>query len=503
MLLRAEFVALALRMQEMADGKVETSEAGARNSKRDLSVLQAIHDHATSLGANCSMAEAGRGGESARDAFCKAKSLQEALNSLGDVPETSAIRTSCKALFESSLDANTRQELLGLLFSHHTEGSTGQRRERDASGRHDTNGNRESDAFRQLDSREQARASVERETPQKHSTLQLLESTSWGEELQLIESAGREVEIKIIAPGRGSTAFYPAEVLKRDGPNVFKKNTQIYINHATARESAERPAGDWHKLAGALSSDAYWKESVKHGDGLYAKAKFAGDIAPGVLEKAPYSGMSIRANGNAVMEANRPVLKDGVPILKEFTGCESIDVVTRAGAGGMILTEAAVSANPKQESEMDETAVQKLIESAVKSAQAPLLERAIRGDAREEASRILKDITLQEASKARVVDLVLSREIPMLEGALDKVKFAEAVNAEAKREGAYVASLTGAGRVIGMGSGGAAPNPEAETKLREASAMAHRRALSVFAGFGLPETAVKAIAAGYGEAPNA
>jgi len=336
-------------------------------------------------------------------------------------------------------------------------------------------------------------AIVPRET--KIGTLVLVESTAWAEELLLIESSGREVEIKLIAPGKGATAFYPADVLKRDGPEVFKKNTQIYINHATRAEESARPEGDWHKLVGALSTDAYWKEGAKHGDGLFAMAKFASGIAESVIEKAPYSGMSIRANGNALMEAGRPVLREGVPILAAFTGVESVDVVTRAGAGGMILTEAAVPANPTQEAAMDAAEIQRLIEAATQ----PLRDRALRGDAAVEANRLLEWVTLPGASKMRIVETLLRETLPVKDGALDATAFADLVNAEAKREGAYVASLTGAGRVTGMGSAPVS-DPASETKLREVSKATYQRAHDVFSEFGIPAAAAKAIAAGYGEA---
>ncbi len=342
-------------------------------------------------------------------------------------------------------------------------------------------------------------ANVSRET----SSVKLIESFAWSEEIQLIESSGKEVEIKIIAPGKGSSAFYPREVLKRDGPGVFKKNTQIYINHATRTEESERPEGDWHKLAGALSTDAYWKESAKQGAGLYAMAKFSSDIAPTVLEKAPYSGMSIRANGTAAMEAGRPKLQEGVPVLEKFTDCESIDVVTRAGAGGMILTEAATAANPTQGADMDAAELQKLNErlAATDANNARLLERAVKSDAREAAARILDGIEMAEASKARVIESAL-RELPKTDkGELDAVKFAELVNQEAKREAAYVAQLTGAGRISGMGAGAEVTptDPEAQKKQREASTRLHKSATDVFAAFGISEAGVKAIAKDYGE----
>src|SRR6185369_815639 len=391
MMLRAEFVALALRMQEIADGKADVSEAGARNSKMDLSMIHAIHDHAGALGANCSMAESSRG---------------------RGVSETG--RTASKSGNGSTDDAHGSGNQAADLSNGSGAAS---RSESAGSG-----------------------TSVNRQT-----SLQLVESAQTLETIVLRE-ARADYEIKLIAPGKGSSAFYPAEVLQRDGPKVFKEGTHVYLNHATKAEEAARPEGDVKNLAGVLTTSAVYHENHAKGPGLYARMKVFADHGQLVEEKAAHVGMSIRAGG--IAEAGGR-LRDGLPILKEFTSAESVDVVTRAGAGGMILTEAAKPQIQTQESEMDEAAVQKLIESAVKSAQAPLLERAIRGDAREAATRILKDVNLQEASKSRVIDLVLSRELPILEGALDATKFTELVNAEAKREGAYVASLTNAGRVTG------------------------------------------------------
>ncbi len=376
MLLRAEYVALAMRMQEMADAKVDTSEAGARNSRSDLKQLQAIHDAATSLGATCSMMEAAKPKE----------------------PEN-----------------------------------------------------------------------VSRET----ESMKLVESASTLETIVLKE-ARADYEIKLIAPGKGSSAFYPAEVLKRDGPNVFKANTHIYLNHATRAEEAERPEGDVKNLAGVLTTDATYNESHAKGPGLYARMKVFADHGQLVEEKAPHVGMSIRANGDAVMEGKRPVMRDGVPVLARLTSAESVDVVTKAGAGGMILTEAARTANSQQESAMTEEQITKLVESAVaaavKSVSAPmagLTERALRGDAMVQAQKILAGVSLAEASKARVIDMVLERTIPVKEGALDVAAFTEAVNFEAKREGEYISRITGGGRVTGMGSAPVDPVKLQEARTRE------------------------------------
>lgn len=287
--------------------------------------------------------------------------------------------------------------------------------------------------------------------------LKLVESTTWKDDtLSLIEAAGgaQEMELKLIAPGKGSSAFYPKEVLQRDGPKVFTKNTQIYINHATAAEESQRPEGDWHKLAGALSTDAEWKESHPKGPGLYAMAKFTSDYAPLVKEKAAFSGMSIRANGTAAQESGRTQMKEGVPVLASLTSAESVDVVTRAGAGGLILTESAIK--PNEGDEMSDDEKKRLFEAA------RIVEE---GRARVVATSALSDLSLLEAGKNKVIDSVIRLGLPRKNGMLDEAALVETVKAEAKREGEYLASLFGGGRVTGMG--GAAPVQLTEKELKK------------------------------------
>jgi hypothetical protein len=323
------------------------------------------------------------------------------------------------------------------------------------------------------------------------TALQLTESASTIDVIKLTE-ARADYEIKLIAPGRGSSAFYPAEVLKRDGPNVFKSGTHVYLNHPTAAEESQRPEGDVSNLAGVLTTTAAYHESHSKGPGLYARMKVFQDHAALVEEKAAHVGMSIRASG--VAEAGR--MKEGVPVLKQLTGAESVDVVTRAGAGGMILTEAAKPAksNIGGSPEMDAAEVQKLIEAAVKTAQAPLIERAIRGDAREEATRLLKTVSLHEAAKEMVVDNVL-RNIPQKDSALDTVVFGESVAAESKRIGALLAAATGSGQVRGMGAAPVIDTKESE-RLAERAKSDEEEAIRIFESLGMEPAAAKFAAKG-------
>jgi hypothetical protein len=325
--------------------------------------------------------------------------------------------------------------------------------------------------------------------------LKLFESATPLEAI-VIREAKADYEIKLIAPGKGSSAFYPAEVLKRDGPKTFVAGTHVYLNHATAAEEAARPEGDVKNLAGVLTTNAVYHETHAKGPGLYGRMKVFADHGQMVEEKAAHVGMSIRASGMAESGTKR----DGLPILKALTSAESVDVVTRAGAGGMILTESAAGAATLQETQMTTEEVQKLVEAAsakavtdaVAAAVGPLKQRALRGDALIEAARALASVTLPEASKQRVIESVLREAIPVTAaGELDTVKFAEAVAAEAKREGAYVAGLTHAGRVTGMGV--AAPVEVKETlKPEEINA----RSVEIFRRLGLSESAAKAAVKG-------
>jgi hypothetical protein len=326
----------------------------------------------------------------------------------------------------------------------------------------------------------------------KSGSIVLVESAATTEVIQLTE-ARADYEIKLIAPGKGSSAFYPSEVLKRDGPKVFTAGTHVYLNHPTAVEEAQRPEGDVANLAGVLTSSAVYHEAHAKGPGLYGRMKVFADHSQMVEEKAAHVGMSIRASG--IAESGK--MRDGVPVLKELTGAESVDVVTKAGAGGMILTEAAKPANPNTggAAEMDAAEVQKLIEAAVKTAQAPLLERALRGDAREAAAGILAGVTLHEAAKALVIDNVL-RDIPTKDGALDMVKFKEAVEAEAKRVGAVVSAATGSGQVRDMGSAPVQIDAKEAERRAQLAKTDEEEAIRVFESLGMPPDAAKFAAKG-------
>jgi len=334
-------------------------------------------------------------------------------------------------------------------------------------------------------------------------TLKLTESCAFAVDLTIREAMTPGTKIKLIAPGKGSSAYYTEAALKQAvTDNIFHAGVPMRIDHPTLAEEAARPEGSVKDWGAVLATDAVWMDDYKGvGPGLFSEVKPFSDHATTIAEKGPYAGVSIRANGDALLEAGKPVLREGVPVLRKFTSADGVDMVTRAGAGGMFLSESArrTGSIPPEEEDVNAQEFQRLQEShnAQVAINKRLLERAIKGDARDVAERILKPMSLHEAAKAEVVTNVL-RDLPIKDGELDEAKFTEAVNAEAKRIGALAAAISGNGRPFGMG----APAPVVETdpvKAREAEALKAKAlreaAVRAYMDLGMPKEAAERAAA--------
>lgn len=145
------------------------------------------------------------------------------------------------------------------------------------------------------------------------------------------EPTGRRWKAKLIAGNTlGSSGYYPAETLIRDGSKVFAKGTPIYLNHQTAEERASRPFGRVQDFAGELAEDAYYD-----GDGLYATIEVFEHHAPLVKSLANKIGISIRAQAKTVDEVINGV---HVPVVKQLVKARSADFVVKAGAGGKLVS---------------------------------------------------------------------------------------------------------------------------------------------------------------------
>lgn len=299
--------------------------------------------------------------------------------------------------------------------------------------------------------------------------------------IPLVEESVRAdgtIPIKIIQPGWGSSGFYPADVLERDGPKVFTPGVKMYWNHPSASEETERPERDLRDLAGEFTSAARWEASGPAGAGLYADAKVFTPYQAAVNELAPHIGVSIRAIGRA--KSGEAEGKSGA-IVEELVAARSVDFVTQPGAGGQILQvfEAArrgaiprpaahsMAAKP-QEASMTEAEIKNLQDrnAALEQDNARLKEALTLREAGDFVADLLAKEELPEPTRARLL-AQLVRTPTLTEGALDREAYQALVETTVKAERDYLAAILPTGGQI-RGMGGAPRQEDGKKKLAEA-----------------------------------
>lgn len=299
----------------------------------------------------------------------------------------------------------------------------------------------------------------------------LTEAAITGDCVPLVETELREATatLKLIAPGWGSSGYYPAATLKAAAP-VFGEGLKMYWNHQTAAEEASRPEGDLDKLAAELVEDARWMDSGASGPGLYAKAKVFERYAGAVKDLAPHIGVSIRASG--IGRTGEAEGRSGL-IVEKLTAAKSVDFVTVPGAGGRVLSlfESAgrkpAAIIPIEENQMNEEQVKALVAAEVKpirealttaetkvtsleNENARLRESLALQGARSVVQRKLASITMPEMTRARLTESLVLRAT-VKDSALDVAALEALCVSEAKAEMDYLAGV-GSPRVVGMGA---------------------------------------------------
>lgn len=278
------------------------------------------------------------------------------------------------------------------------------------------------------------------------------------ESIGSVESKGGKWRARLIqSEVRGSSAYY-SEASLREGAHLFTAGTQMYRNHLSQDEQYNRPEGDVNNLVGVLETDAVFED-----DGLYADLHIFESNKAWLKERAPYVGLSIRASG-VVEESD-----DGTPHLKSFTEVLSVDVVSRAGAGGKfvslaesakpgvlsgahVVTESkeetmefpkelaeALDKNAKDQAAMLE-AVGKLVEALSEKPEDKPLEEAVEVDI-----EALIEAGLTKTARARVLAAVKA-ETPLAEAIKAEKDIAEEILAEAEKAGAFEANLEESGK---------------------------------------------------------
>jgi hypothetical protein len=288
--------------------------------------------------------------------------------------------------------------------------------------------------------------------------------------------------VKIIQPGWGSSGYYPAEVLERDGPKIFTKGTKMYWNHQTPQQEAERPEGDLNNLAAELVTDARYQANGAAGAGLYADAKVFEAYKSHVDDLAPHIGVSIRAMGkvqHGVAEG-----REGA-IISELTNKKSVDFVTAPGAGGQILslfeaartvradkktttTESVEQNNFEEARNMEKKEFEALQESVatlqttvstVTDENARLKEALALMGAKDVVNAALANLPLPDVTKARLLES-LPRTAPMKDGVLDVETFKTKITEAVKVEVDYLTKAAGLGTIRGLGESSSGDDAE-------------------------------------------
>lgn len=133
----------------------------------------------------------------------------------------------------------------------------------------------------------------------------------------------------------GSSGYYPASVLERDGAKAFPAGSHIYLDHPTFEEDWQRPERSVKDLVGRMIEDASYMDDPTEGKGLYGKVTFKQSVREDMEFYAETAGMSIRAIG---LTEESPVT--GELVVTELVEGLSVDIVTHAGAGGKLVSMA-------------------------------------------------------------------------------------------------------------------------------------------------------------------
>lgn len=428
-------------------------EAGKRHSAADQQMLQQVHDHAVALGADCAAVEAER---APAPGFHLAESIDEL--SHNDLAEL--LRTALKADHPGPDTYVYVRDVYDDAVVYGVEGPGGSQLYRRAYAVLDgaVTFAGEPVAVIAVTQYEPVGASEAAESGASEIT---------GELVPLSEKAVAQdgtIRLKIIAPGQGSSGYYPADVLKRDGPKVFTAGTHMHLDHPSASEEADRPERSVTTLAGTLTSDARWDEQGPAGPGLYAEAKVRSDLAPLIEELAPHIGVSIRALGKA---GTRDIGGKKVRTIEAVEQAKSVDFVTVPGRDGRILQliEAARGRRAAAPGGDDDVSQEELAEARRKIAELEAwkaqqerreAEARLLGEARTVVTETLAGIQLPAPTRARLAESLAANPPATSDGALDRAALVAAVTEAADAEVAYLASVAGGNPVRGMGGAPAA-----------------------------------------------
>lgn len=183
---------------------------------------------------------------------------------------------------------------------------------------------------------------------QDRASVATVESAATAERIELHEAAAgggiREAKpgaggvyaIDVIRSGwnMAGSRYYSPAVLERDVPKVYPKGTQMFIDHPRASDATEQPERSLSTLAAVFLEDPW---SVREDDGsvtMRTTVRVFGPWQPLIAEAWPHIGVSINGHGHG--EYGMAEGRHGL-VLEQLTYGQSVDFVTRPGAGGRVI----------------------------------------------------------------------------------------------------------------------------------------------------------------------
>jgi hypothetical protein len=180
-----------------------------------------------------------------------------------------------------------------------------------------------------------------------------------------LAGSGSKRRIQLLSEGQGSSGYYSAELLERDGPGAFPAGTQIFFDHLTESEEIDRGGSHSIKdLVGVTLTDATFNGDT---NALLAEAKFFPSVSNFINDAAEFISLSIEASGKRNDDG---LIESLIP-----HPYNAIAVVPRGGRDGKILelvesyratsgkiSESSNSDNVKEHKPMDEKEISALAE---------------------------------------------------------------------------------------------------------------------------------------------
>ncbi len=229
-----------------------------------------------------------------------------------------------------------------------------------------------------------------------------------------VSRAGRAYECTLLREGPGNAQdrnWYTREALRKAVSDGLFEGAQCYADHPSASEERDRPERSVRQLVGQFREARFVDGQVAEvrakfipidGEG-YEWVRSLVESALGAPEDRPLVGLSIDGYGHddGAKEHNG----QRYALVREIAQLGSVDLVTRAGAGGQFirrLTESLAGAAAVSAEALDARGMRKRVRKALKR-----LEEATDGDT-DKLSEVV--VLLREVSQAKVAKPTKLRE---------------------------------------------------------------------------------------------